>query len=264
MINNKTMNIKNLRWKYGDINAIENISLEIEKSKLHCIIGPNGAGKTTLLKNICRILEPNKAAIFIDGIDIKTMKSREIALKMAYAPQNTNTEFDFSAFELVLLGRNPYLRRFQNENQVDLEIVKEAMNITNTWYLKDRSINELSGGEIQRVTIARVLAQQTEIILFDEPVSHLDLHHQVDFFNTIKKLIKERNITVLVTVHDLNLAAQYGDNIIIVNDGAIEAVGSPEQVITSENIEKVYKVKVHIANNPIDGRPFIIPLKTGC
>ena len=255
-----SIKINNLNCTLGNEKILNNIDLNIQKNKFYSIIGPNGSGKTTLLKNISKTLEPLKSTLFIDDIDIKNLKNKELAKKVACVPQNTQINFDFSAMDIVLMGRTPYLKRFQNESSSDIEIVKNAMNITNTWHLKDKNINDLSGGERQRVIIARSLAQQTNILLLDEPISNLDIHHQIKILDTIKTLNIEKNITVITVLHDLNIAAEYSDYLILLNKGNILSQGTPQNVLTKENIKKVYNMDICVLENPISQKPHIIPI----
>lgn len=252
--------IDNLSWSYGTKKILSNVHLKIERNRFYSIIGPNGSGKTTLLKNISKTLEPRKSTVFVDKQDIASMKPREMARKMANVPQNTHIDFEFSAMDIVMMGRSPYFRRFQSESPKDVEIVKEAMLATSTWHLKDKNINEISGGERQRVIVARALAQQTDIILLDEPISQLDIHHQIELMDTVRKLVRESKVTVIAVLHDLNIAAQYSDSMILVHEGQVVLGGTPEQVLTEENIKRVYQLPVHIIKNPISGKPHVIPV----
>jgi len=263
MDKNKTypINIQDLEWSFGTNKVLKNIDLTVEKGKFYTIIGPNGCGKSTLLKNISRSLEPKKNSIYIDNFDITELKNKEVAKKISSVPQNTNIDFEFSVMDIVMMGRTPYLNRFQSESKKDIEIVNNAMKATNIWNLKDKNIKEISGGERQRVIIARALAQNTNIMLLDEPVSQLDIQHQVELMETISGLIKKSNITVISVLHDLNLAAGYSDYIFLIKEGKIVAEGTAEEVITKENIGLVYNIDVHVMKSPVTGRPHIIPIK---
>lgn len=256
----KIIKIKDLQWNYNEKKVLQDINLEIEKGKFYSIIGPNGSGKTTLLKNIARIMEPKRNTVLIDGKDIIGFKNKELARKIASVPQNTEINFEFSSHDVVMMGRTPYLSRFEVEKSTDEAIVKEAMETTNTWELRNKSINELSGGERQRVIIARALAQQPDIVLLDEPVSHLDIHHQVRIMDNIKTLNQNKNFTVIAVLHDLNLAAQYSDTLVLLHQGKVVALGTPEQVITKKNIKEVYDMDVYMMKNPSNNKPHMIIL----
>lgn len=250
--------IKNLDFKFGKENVLKHISLNVDKGKFYSIIGPNGSGKTTLLRNISRVLQPIKNTVFINNEDISFLKQKEIARTMAVVPQNTNIDFDFTALDIVMMGRAPHIKRFAMESEDDFKKVREAMEITNTWSLREKNINHLSGGERQRVIVARAIAQDTEVILLDEPVSNLDLYHQVEVMNTVKALAESRNIIVVAVLHDLNLASNYSDHIFLMNGGKLFCEGTPEEVITEEKINDVYKVKVSLTRNPFTNKPHII------
>jgi len=240
--------------------VLTDINIEIEQGKFYSIIGPNGSGKTTLLKSMSKALEPAQNTVYINGTDISLLRSKEIARKISSVPQNTGLEFEFTVMDIVLMGRSPYLRRFQSEREEDIKKAVEAMKTTNTWHLREKSINRVSGGERQRVIIARALAQDAQIMLLDEPISQLDIHHQVELMNTIKKLNREKGITVIAVLHDLNIAAQYSDYMLLLSEGRIAVQGTPEAVLTQQNIKNIYKLDVLVMDNPINGKPLIIPL----
>ncbi len=250
-----------LCWKYGEAAVLNDISLTIKKNRLYGIIGPNASGKTTLLKNLSRSLMPQKGSVFLFDDDITGFSNNKLARKVSCVPQNTYLRFEFSVMDMVLMGRSPYLRKFQSESEYDIEIAKNAMLITNTWHLREKNIGQISGGERQRVIIARALAQQTEIMLLDEPVSQLDIHHQIEILDIIKKLTEDEKLTAVLSLHDLNLAAQYSDFLILMDKGRIFKHGLPNEIITEENIQKVYGIKTFIMENPFNRKPHIIPLE---
>lgn len=251
---------KGLKWKYEENLILDAINLKIEKGKFYSIIGPNGSGKTTLIKNILKLLEPSKNTIFLRNIDITSLSIKDMAKKMASVPQDTIIEFDFSVIDIVMMGRTPYLKRFESESEKDLEICKEAMEMTDTWRLRHKSIQTLSGGERQRVIVARAIAQQTDVLLLDEPISHLDIHHQVEILDTALYLTEKRNMTVVAVLHDLNLAAQYSDHLFLLHGGKILSQGIPEEVITEDAIYQAYKMQSHIIKNPLTGKPHVFPI----
>lgn len=257
------ISVKDLRFKYGEDTILDGLDFEIQKGKFYSILGPNGCGKTTLLKNILKLLEPNKNSIFINDTDVCNISAKQMAKIVAAVPQDTSVDFDFSSLDIVLMGRTPYLKRFEVEGERDLIIAKEAMEMTDTWRLKDKSIKNLSGGERQRVIVARAIVQQTDILLLDEPISHLDIHHQVELLDTVYKLCKDRNITVTAVLHDINMAVEYSDYLILLNEGQIVSVGTPEEIIKKEVIQQVYKMDCCIIKNPITGKPHVIPVSNG-
>ncbi|WP_017413282.1 ABC transporter ATP-binding protein [Clostridium tunisiense] len=258
--NKKSIEVKNLSYSVVDKDILKNITLSVETGKFYGIIGPNGSGKTTLLKNISNSLGIDKNKIFIENKDILTYNYKDLAKTMSYVPQDNESNFDFTVWDIVLMGRYPYLRRFQQESQRDMEIAENALKLTKTFHLKDKNIKFLSGGERQRVFIARALTQETKILILDEPISMLDIHHALEIMDTIKNLNSKVGLTILTVLHDLNLAAEYSDELILVDDGKIVAIGTPEEVLTEENLEKVYKVKVSISKNPYSKKPHIIPI----
>ncbi|NLP46952.1 MAG: heme ABC transporter ATP-binding protein [Epulopiscium sp.] len=252
--------IKDAYWSYGDQKVLNGINLSIQKGMFYSVIGPNGSGKTTLLKNIGNILSPMKNTIFLEEQDITTFSSKQIAQNLAVVPQNTEIDFSFTVFDIIMMGRTPYLKRFQGESQEDKQIVEDAMRRTNTWSLRNKKIDELSGGERQRVIMARAIAQKTDILLLDEPISHLDIQHQIELMGLIKQLNQQKQITVIAVLHDLNIAAEYSDTIILLHKGSVFAMDTPNKVLIPEYIYQVYGINVDIIKNPITHKPHIIPI----
>ncbi len=255
-----SIKVKQLQFGYRDNIVLDNINLNVESSSFVSIIGPNGSGKSTLLKNISKALIPDKGEVWLDACEIKTLKPKQLARKMAVVPQDTNIDFDFSVYETVLMGRTPFLKRFESEGPRDHALARWAMEITNTWHLRDRSVTEISGGERQRVIVARALAQEPSIILLDEPTAHLDIQHQMELLELLASLNKTNALTVITVLHDLNLAAQFSEYIFLMKEGKIFAKGQPEKVLTPENIRLVYGMEVAITDNPLTGRFNVIPL----
>lgn len=253
--------LKNLTFSYDEEEKIlNNVNLNIENGKFYTILGPNGSGKTTLMRIISKSLNTSQNTVFIDNKDIYSLKNKVLAKKVSTVPQNTVVEFDFSAHDIVLMGRAPHISRFSSENEEDLKIVQSAMEMTNTWHLRHKSINALSGGERQMVVVARAIAQESEIVLMDEPISHLDIHHQIELLNQIKSLNENKHKTIIAVLHDLNIAASYSDYMILMYKGRIHTFGPPEEVLKADKIKEVYGVNVHIIENPLTGKPFIIPV----
>ena len=250
--------INNVCFSY-EREILKNININIERGKFYTILGPNGSGKTTLLRILSKSLNIDKGEIFIDEKELTQIKTKVLAKEMAVVPQCTEIEFDFSVQDIVLMGRTPHIPRFCAESEKDMEIAKNAMEITNIWEFRNKSINTLSGGERQRVVVARAIAQETGIILLDEPISHLDIHHQIEIMNQLKQLNKNKNITIIAVLHDLNIAAAYGDHIILMHDQRVYKDGTPEEVLTEDIIGKVYGLEVYITKNPKTGKTFIMP-----
>ena len=259
MTSQNAIRIKNLQFSFEKEIILKGVNLTLEKGKFYTILGPNGSGKTTLLRNIAKSLPIKTDAIFINERDIQHLGTKSLAKELAMVTQNTAIPFEFSVFDVVLMGRAPYLPRFGMEGEEDLSIVQKAMEITNTWQLRERNITAISGGELQRVIVARAIAQNTGIILLDEPVSHLDIHHQIGLLKQIKELNLNKQVTVLAVLHDLNLAAAFSDWLIIMDGGKIHSHGTPDQILTKEIIKQVYGVEVHIMKAPETGRPYLIP-----
>lgn len=243
------LEINNIDFSYNEKSVLKDISLSISKGEFLSIIGPNGSGKSTILKLITKLNTPNKGEILLNNVNIKDINQRDLAKSISLVPQNTYIEYEFSVKELITMGRFPYKKRFERESKDDYAIVNKAMERTNTKYLEDRLITEISGGETQRVTIARALAQETDIILLDEPTSFLDINHQIEILNLLRDLNKEEKKTILLVIHDINLAARYSDRIMILKDGLVMDIGQPEDVITKENILKAYNLKAEIEYN---------------
>lgn len=255
------LEIKDLEFGYNENLVIKGVSFNIEKGKFVSIIGPNGSGKSTLLKTINHLYNPTKGSILVDGININDMKKRDLAKKIALVPQDTVVDYDFTVEEIVLMGRHPYKSRFQKEDEGDYKVINESLEMTNTLKLKKRLITEISGGERQRVIIAKALAQKPSIILLDEPTSHLDINHQMDILNLLKRLNKEHGTTIILVIHDINLAARYSDEIILIDKGKISDMGKPEDIITSDNIENIYNLKVAIEKNKYTDTTYITPIE---
>ncbi len=251
------LKVHNLTFRYQSSPVLEGIDVEIKKGDFVGIIGPNGSGKSTLIKNINAFLKPVEGAVFLDDENILKMSRQKIARSMAVVPQDTSVGFNFTAYEIVMMGRVPHLTRFQKEGPQDEKIVREAMDLTNSWDLKDRSITELSGGERQRVILARAMAQEPQIILLDEPTAFLDISYQTEVFDLMRTLNREKNMTVIAVLHDLNLASQYCDYLILLKAGKIFKIGTPSAVMTVENIQEVYGTKVIISEHPINGTPYL-------
>lgn len=256
---NSIVSIKDLSFKYDKSDILKHISLDVLQGSFISILGPNGSGKTTLLKNISNTLKPYNGNVIIEQQDIRKIKHKELAQKLAVVHQSAEVHFDFSVYNVVMMGRFPYLKRFQAESKRDEEIVQEAMVSTSVWDLKDKSISEISGGERQRVFIARALTQQPKVLLLDEPISHLDIKYQIEILDLCKRLNKEQDITVITTLHDINMASRYSDYIVLLKEGNIKEVDVPEKTLTEQNIEDVYGIKVDLIKRSEDDRPIILP-----
>lgn len=252
------LSIKGIDFSYDSVKALEDVTFEVKDEEVLGVIGPNGSGKTTLLRCINLALKPKAGSILIDEKDILELQRKEIARKIGVVPQNSAIHFPFTVLDIVLMGRAPHLGRLDREGPGDLEIAKKAMEVTDTQHLADRFIDEVSGGEKQRVIIARALAQEPKILLLDEPTLHLDINHQLEVLELIKKLSRENDLIVILVSHDLNLAARYCDRLLLLNHGRIYSAGKPEEVLTPENIRNVYRVLVDVLSHPSTGTPHLI------
>lgn len=254
------LNLEHVTTGYNRKAILSNISLNIKKGGFLGVIGPNGSGKTTLLRVMSKILKPWRGRVILDGTDIGQIDYRELAKRMAFAPQRRQELFfSYSVNDFVLLGRTPYMRRFQlRESAQDLGVVRDVMEMTDISELGERNLKDLSGGESQRAAIAQALVQEPEILLLDEPTVHLDIGHQVKILDLIRRLKLERELTVIMVLHDLNLASEYCDRLILLKDGEIFKSGSPREVLTYQNIEEVYKALVVVDENPISSKPHIL------
>jgi iron complex transport system ATP-binding protein len=255
--------VNSISFRYHEDWVLQNISFRVEKGEFVGVIGPNGSGKTTLLKILYRLLAPQKGEILFELVPLKKMDQTDIAKRVAVVAQETHLLFPFTVLETVLMGRSPYLRNLVFESEKDLEIAKKAMEWTKILPFSERPLDELSGGERKRVFIARALAQEPEVILLDEPTANLDIHHQIDFLDLIVALNRERGLTIVMASHDMNMASEFCDRLILLQGGRIYQMGTPEEVITRENIENVYGCEVWIDQHPISGMPRISLMKKG-
>lgn len=250
------LEVLDVSFSYNQHLALEDISVTVEKGSIVSLVGPNGSGKTTLIKCINRILKPNTGSITIDERDIKEMKLVELAKTFGYVPQVQVSFFPFTVFDAVLLGRRPYIK--WGVRSSDKEIVSKLLAQVGIEHLAFRHFNELSGGERQKVVISRALAQEPDILLLDEPTSSLDIKHQLEILDIVKSIAEEKDVTVIISIHDLNLASRFSDKIILMNKGKVFANKTPEEVITVENIRKVFGVDVKI--DDFSGKPYTIPI----
>jgi iron complex transport system ATP-binding protein len=251
---------REVKYRYNSDWVLNGLSFAVNQGEIVGIIGRNGSGKTTILKLVSKVLKPEAGSVWLTGRNIASVKQREIARVVAVVPQGTSVAFSFTVREIVLMGRSPHLGLLQMEREPDLKIANNSMALTDTLELADRSIDELSGGERQRVIIARALAQEPKVLLLDEPTAYLDINHQVEIFDLIKRLNGERDLTVVVVSHDLNMAAEYCDRLILLKNGRVHKDGSPGEVITETNIREVYEANVVVSDSSITGAPHITPV----
>jgi len=255
--------VHSISFRYHEAWVLQEVSFRVEKGEFVGVIGPNGSGKTTLLKLLYRLLAPQRGEILFELVPMKKMDRRDIAKRVAVVAQETQLLFPFSVLETVLMGRSPYLGRLLFESEKDLEIARKAMEWTKILPFSERPMDELSGGERKRVFIARALAQEPDVILLDEPTANLDIQHQIEFLNLILTLNRERGLTIVMASHDMNIASEFCDRLILLRGGRIYQMGTPEEVVTKENIESVYGCEVWIDQHPVSGMPRISLLKKG-
>ncbi len=236
------LDISSLSFNFGSKNILADIDLSIKDNGIVGIIGPNGSGKSTLLKCIYRVLKPKTGTIFIDGKNINDYQFKETAKKMAVVAQHNDTHFDFNVLEMVLIGRSPHKKFMERDSAEDIELAYKALEQVNMKDFADRNFSSLSGGEKQRIILARALVQNTDCLILDEPTNHLDIKHQLHFMS----LAKDLKITVISAIHDLNIAAMYCDKIYALKEGQIIASGSVYEVITEEVIKTLYDVEAKI------------------
>jgi len=249
--------VEDLRFSYNGSEILGGIDLEIERGAFHGLLGPNGSGKTTLVKLLSGVLKPTSGSIRLFGEPINDFTPRKLASKVAVVPQGSHVAFPFTALEVVLMGRSPHLGGLSLEGDRDMEIARESMEMTQTWGLRRRSMEQLSGGEAQRVIVARALTQQPKILLLDEATVFLDIKHQIDLMRLLDELHRLKEITILAVTHDLNLAARYLERLSLMRDGTIRAQGPPEDVLTESNILDVFGATVRVFE--VDGRPGVLP-----
>ena len=247
---------------YGRNVVVKDITFQVMPGEMVGLIGPNGSGKSTIIKAISRVISLYSGKILLDGKDVFKIPRRDLARLLGVVPQMPLLPSVFTAFEIVLMGRNPHLGLLQYEGARDLAITWQAMEKTATHTLAERRVGELSGGEIQRLVIARVLAQEPKSILLDEPTANLDISHQVEILDLIKNLCLENKLTVVAALHDLNLASQYCDRLLLINNGRVHAEGTPRQVINPRNIKEVYGADGCVYTHPGIDLPVVL-LKAG-
>ncbi len=257
--------IKNVEFGYRNKKVLKNICANIKKKEIVGIVGPNGAGKSTLIRAIDRLIHPQKGNIILDDIDMSKMTLNSISKKVGYVPQNTAHKFQIgrahkfpaSVFDTVMMGRSPYLGWKSSES--DVEKVLDVLELLNIQEFAMRDVNQLSGGEYQRVIIARALVQEPSILLLDEPTSDLDILHQLEVMDIVKQIVNDRKISAIFVIHDLNLCSKYADRIIMMKDGKVFSEGQPEKVITKNNVKVVYGVESQIFK--YNNIPYVVPTK---
>lgn len=248
-----------LRLAYGARVVADDLTLAVPPGRITSVVGPNGCGKSTLLRALSRVMRPQEGAVLLDGEDVHTMAPKQVARRVGLLPQSATVPGGITVAELVALGRNPHQGAFRSWTRADDDAVTAALDATDTAALARRPAEELSGGQRQRAWIAMVLAQETDVLLLDEPTSFLDLSHAVDLLDLVRRLNEERGTTVVMVLHDLNLAARYSDHLVAMRDGAIVAEGAPSEVMTAPVVQQVLGLPVTVLTDPVSGAPLVVP-----
>lgn len=253
--------VERLEFAYGESKVLTGISFEIKEGEILGILGPNASGKTTLLKNVAGLLTPLSGNISLEGRLSGSLSAKERSQIVAYVPQSEEPFLDFSVEQIVMMGRAPYLGLWGFEEVSDRRKVREAMERTSTWDLRKRGIEELSGGERQRVVLARALAQEAKILILDEPTSHLDVRHQKETLDLCASLAHEKSLSILLTLHDLNLASLYCDRLLLLKQGRIAYLGKVRETLTAANLKDVFGLEMQVLLDSKSGLPSCVPMR---
>ncbi len=252
--------VSNLSFSFGGVKVLKDISFKVEHGEFLGLMGPNGSGKTTLLRCLTRYLPADPKAVFVDMRPLHTLSEREVARTFAVVPQSSSTDFPFTVRDIVMMGRIPHAHsRITGSRLEDVDATLSAMSASGCSHLADRPFSELSGGERQRVVIARALAQEPKALLLDEPTVYLDISGQLEMMDLVKKLNRERALTIVAVLHDINLAARYCDRIALLSQGRLEALGTPGEVLSPEIIQSVYGVEVAVRKDPFTHGIYVMP-----
>jgi iron complex transport system ATP-binding protein len=260
-MNDKGLAAEHVSFSYEPQQTVlDDVTATVERSGLVGILGPNGSGKTTLLRLLGGLLSPTRGRVFLQGVDLHTLRRRDVARRMAIVPQETQLAFEYSVLEMAMMGRYPHLGAFEIEGPEDLEIARNALRATGTLHLQTRLFNTLSGGEKQRVVIASALAQRPEVLLLDEPTASLDLAYQLGIRSILRKLNHDQGLTIVVSTHDLNLAAGMCRDLILLDRGRVLAAGPTESMLDPALIRELYDVEVDVSNNLKAGQLTVVPI----
>lgn len=254
-----SLEVETLSAAYNGHCVLRDVSISVPAGQVTALIGPNGAGKTSLVRAISGTLPPTSGRVTVNGRDITALPAEKRACLLAVAPQAGHLPAGFSVYQAVMMGRTPYLGWLGYPGAEDKLKTLKALELTETVSLARRQVETLSGGEQQRVLLARALAQDTPALLLDEPTTYLDLHHQAAFLQLLRNLSRENDLAILAVLHDLNLASLYTDRIALLAEGQIQAIGSPSQTLTAENVQRAYALKVQVFPHPQTGQPLVLP-----
>lgn len=250
--------MEKIGYRYGARAVVRQVSARMESGLVYGVIGPNGSGKTTLLRLLAGVLTPCEGRVLLDGDEVCGLSARALAKRMAVVPQSSVLTFDFTVMDVVLMGRQPYIGRLGREQADDIEIAESAMRETGVYELRDRPATLLSGGEWQRTLIARALCQDTPVMLLDEPVSSLDIRHQLDILGTVRRRAIHSNSLVVMVLHDLNMAAHFCDRLLLMHEGRLASEGRPREVLLPDRLYDVYGAEVRILHG-LDGQVDVLP-----
>ena len=253
-----------LRLAYDDRVVVDDLDLELPEGSFTAIVGPNGCGKSTLLRALGRLLRPTDGRVLLDGREIARTPTREVAKVLGLLPQTPVAPEGLTVTDLVARGRHPHQTWLRQWSRDDEAVVAEALSWTGLTDLADRSVDTLSGGQRQRAWISMALAQGTDLLLLDEPTTYLDLSHQIDVLDLVARLHTERGRTVVVVLHDLNLAARYAQRLIAMKDGALVASGTPHEVLTEDLLADVFDLEARVVEDPVTGTPMVVPVRRLC
>jgi len=253
------LSIQSLTVAYEEHIVLEDFTLIVQRGEILAVVGPNGVGKSTLVRALSGVLPALRGCVTLDGKDLSRLSPMQRARLMAVVPQARELPGAYTVYQTVLLGRTPYLSWLGHAGQSDHAAVRRALEQTRLLELAQRPVGELSGGEQQRVMLGRALAQDAPVLLLDEPTTHLDLKHQSNLLNLVRKLAREKGLTVLMVLHDLNLASRYADQVALMAEGHVHAFGLPGEVLTSDNLTKIYQVPVNVIPHPEYGTLLILP-----
>jgi iron complex transport system ATP-binding protein len=255
--------LHDVSFSYSDGFALPRINLQVPARQMACMLGPNGSGKTTLLKLASGVLHPTRGDVRVGGVSLDTLTRKQVAQRMAVVPQQFNIPFAYTVEEVALLGRTPFVHGLGGETRRDRQIATSALELTCMAGFSSRFFNDLSGGERQKTVLAMALAQEPRLLLLDEPTAHLDINHQVEILELLRNLNRDKQITVVAVMHDLNLAALYFERLVLLNHGCIVADGSPSQVITEDILHKVFSTAVAVGRHPKTSVPQIVIMPPG-
>ncbi|QLD12929.1 ABC transporter ATP-binding protein [Microbacterium oleivorans] len=260
MTADRTLRASGVRLGYGDRTIVDDLDLEVPGGRITAIVGANACGKSTLLKSMARLLAPRTGQVLLDGRDIHRLPTRQVARDLGLLPQSLIAPEGIAVADLVSRGRTPHHGPLARWTRADDEAVAHALETTDTAALADRSVDELSGGQRQRVWIAMALAQQTDVLLLDEPTTFLDVSHQIDVLDLLTDLNRTRGTTIVMVLHDLNLAARYADHLVAMASGRLYAAGDPSSVLTAETVAAVFGLDSRVIPDPLTGRPLVLPI----